>query len=350
MKIIQVCPRYYPDIGGVETHVREIAERLVKMDHKVEVVCTDPNRVHSKTDFINGVSVTRFRSFAPHDAFFIAPKMKIYLKTLNAEILHAHGYHAFPALFAMLAAREKRFIFTPHYHGKGHTPLRNMLLTFYNPIGRAIFHRANRIICVSEYEKNLITGKFSIPEERFIVIPNGLNLSEFKGIIGARNPHRILHVGRIEQYKGIQYIIDALSELPDYTLTLVGKGPYEPELYQLAVEKGVLDRITWKKNLSRNELLQEYTSAGLFISLSSFEAYGITVAEALVSGLQVIVNKKGALGEFVDGTICIGIDPTTENLVNAITTMKHGQGYQKQILDWDEVVKGIVEIYSGVLS
>ena len=345
MRIIQVCPRYYPDIGGVETHVREIAERLVKMGHKVEVVCTDPCGVHPKNDSINGISVTRFRSFAPHDAFFIAPKMAPYLKTLDAEILHAHGYHAFPALFAMLAAREKRFIFTPHYHGKGHTPLRNILLTFYNPMGRAIFHRANRIICVSEYEKNLITGKFGIPEERFTVIPNGLNLSEFKGIIGARNPHRILHVGRIEQYKGIQYIIDALPELPYFTLTLVGKGPYEHELHQLAVEKDVSDRITWKKDLSRNELLQEYASAGLFISLSSFEAYGITVAEALASGLQVIVNKNGALGEFVDGTTCIGIDPFSENILEAIRSLKPSQGYQKQIMDWNVVVERIVDTY-----
>jgi len=345
MKIIQVCPRYFPDIGGVETHVREIAERLVKKGHNVEVVCTDPGGVHPKTDFINGVSVTRFRSFAPHDAFFIAPKMAPYLKTLDAEILHAHGYHAFPAMFAMMAARDKRFIFTPHYHGKGHTPLRNMLLTFYNPIGKAVFSRANRIICVSEYERKLITVKFGIQDEKFVVIPNGLNLSEFSGITGMKNHQRILHVGRLEAYKGIQHIIEALPELPDYTLTLVGKGPYESELHQLATEKDVSDRITWKKDLSREELLQEYALAGLFISLSSFEAYGITVAEALVSGLQVIVNRNGALGEFVDGITCVGIDPSPENLVKAIQSMKPGQGYRKKVLGWDEVVKRIVEIY-----
>ena len=345
MKIIQVCPRYFPDIGGVETHVREIAERLVKKGHKVEVVCTDPSGVHPKNDFINGVSITRFRSFAPHDAYFFSPKMASYLKTLDAEILHAHGYHAFPALFAMTAARNKRFIFTPHYHGKGHTSLRNMLLTFYNPFGRAIFHRANWIICVSEYEKNLIKGKFDIPEERFTVIPNGLNLSEFKGIIGAKYPHRILHVGRIEQYKGIQHVIGALPELPGYTFTIVGKGPYEHSLQQLAADIGVSDRVTWKKDLSRQDLLQEYASAGLMISLSSFEAYGITVAEALASGLQVIVNKNGALEEFVDGTTCIGIEPSAKNVIGAIRLLKPSQSYQKRIIDWNEVVERTVKTY-----
>ena len=42
MKIIQVCQRYYPDIGGIETHVREISEMLVKRGYDIEVVCTDP--------------------------------------------------------------------------------------------------------------------------------------------------------------------------------------------------------------------------------------------------------------------------------------------------------------------
>ena len=188
MNIIQVCPRYFPDIGGVETHVQEISERLVRQGHQVEVVCTDPRGVHPRQDCINGVQVRRFRSFAPYDAYFIAPGMFHHIKTNDAEILHAHGYHAFPALFARMAVKEKRFIFTPHYHGKGHTPFRNMLLKFYDPLGRTIFKRADRIICVSGYEKNLIKKKFCIREEKFVVIPNGLNLSEFTNVTRGKIP------------------------------------------------------------------------------------------------------------------------------------------------------------------
>ena len=140
MKIIMVCPRYHPDIGGVETHVQEISERLVRKGYRVEVVCTDPHGTHPKTDCINGVKVTKFRSFAPNDAYFFAPQMAFYLKHRDAAILHAHGYHAFPALFAEMAAdRYKRFIVTPHYHGKGHTPFRNFLFKFYGFIAKNIF-------------------------------------------------------------------------------------------------------------------------------------------------------------------------------------------------------------------
>ena len=75
MKIIQVCPRYYPDIGGVETDVKEMSERLVRKGFEVEVVCTDPSGKHPKEEFINGVEVRRFRSIAPYDAYFFAPQI-----------------------------------------------------------------------------------------------------------------------------------------------------------------------------------------------------------------------------------------------------------------------------------
>ena len=91
MNIVQVCPRYYPDIGGVETHVQEISEKLVKHGFNVEVVCTDPVGNLSKNEVINKVSITRFRSYAPSDAYYFAPQIFLYLKNNCADIIHAHS-------------------------------------------------------------------------------------------------------------------------------------------------------------------------------------------------------------------------------------------------------------------
>jgi len=200
---------------------------------------------------------------------------------------------------------------------------------------------------VSKYEKQLIKKRFDIPEEKFVIIPNGINFSEFAGVSVQKNPTQLLYIGRIEKYKGIHHIITALQQLPQITLTIVGRGPYETELHRLAAELMVSERITWKKDLSRKELIEEYTSAGVFISLSSQEAYGITVAEALTSGLQVIVNEEGALSEFIDGGMCIGIEPSAKNLEDAIRSLKAPTSYAKKILDWDEVVERIIEVYSS---
>ncbi len=351
MKIAQVCPRYYPDIGGVETHAREISERLVKRGFEVEVICTDPTGELPKNEIINGVTVTRFISVAPGDAYYFAPHIYCYLKDKNYDIIHAHSYHALPALFAALAKNGRRFIFTPHYHREGHTHLRNLLLKYYKPIGGKIFEMADKVICVSDYEKRKVISDFSVPEGKIEKIPNGLNFAEFVNIKHEKklNGERtILYVGRLEKYKGIQHIIMVLPHLKDYRLKIIGKGHFENDLRELARELSVIERIDWYRDLPREEILQHYTSADVFLMLSTHEAYGITVAEALTSGIPCIVAMGSALEEFVDGKTCVGLNYpiNIEKLASAIESIRSmPPNGLKNIMDWNEVVKKLIRIY-----
>lgn len=92
MKIIQVCPRFFPDIGGIETHVYEISKRLAK-DNDVYVYTTDPTGKLPKQEMIEGVNVLRFKSFAPNEAYFFSPLMYFALKKQSCDILHVHSFH-----------------------------------------------------------------------------------------------------------------------------------------------------------------------------------------------------------------------------------------------------------------
>ena len=354
MKIAQVCPRYFPYIGGVETNVKEISERLVLVNHDVEVITTDPSGKLRKKDIINGVKVTRFKSFAPGEAYYFAPQICLYLMNHSYDVIHAHSYHALPAFFAALSERNKQFVFSPHYHREGHTPFRNLLHKPYKLFGKMIFSRADAIICVSEYEKGLIESDFNV-KEKTIKIPNGLNLSEFENLKRHKNGNKekmLLYVGRLEEYKGVQYIIQSLPELQDFRLRIVGKGPYKDELHGIAKRIGVAERIEWLKDISRRELLECYADADLFLMLSSHEAYGITVAEALASGTLCIVVKGSALEEFVDGINCIGIEwpPTKEKIIKVLQGIEkvkkqQNSGKKKGLIDWNDVVDKIGEIY-----
>jgi len=344
MKIVQVCPRYYPDIGGVETHVKEISERLVKREFEVEVVCTDPTGKHPKKEIINGVKVRRFRSFAPYDAYFFAPQIYFHLKKAKCDVIHAHNYHALPAFFAALAKNDRKFVFTSHYHGRGHTVLRNILHKPYKFFGSGIFRKADRVICVSRYEKELITGNFDLSDEKLAYVPNGINLEEFGIKGGVKNKKTILYVGRVERYKGVQHIIRAMPHLENYKLVIVGKGPYKDELRKLAFSIDVNSRIEWLKDLSREELLEQYKSAGVFVFLSSFEAFGITVAEALASGTPCIVAEKGALKEFIDEKICFGLR-NPEN-VNELAEKIIEVSKSKLEIDFSDLPKDKIKIRS----
>ena len=363
MKIIHVCPRYYPAIGGVETHVKEISERLVKKGFEVEVLCTKPFlstgslfcKEKKCEEVINGVRVRRFRSFAPKDAYFCAPQIYFYLKKAHCDLIHAHNYHALPAFFAALAKKRRKFIFTPHYHGKGHTVLRDLLHKPYKLIGSRIFRDADRIVCVSRYEKELIKGNFGLSDKKLVCIPNGINWEAFRIRSSVKNKRTILYVGRLERYKGIQYILEALRYLDDFRLVIVGKGPYEGELRRLASCINVNMRIDWLKDLTREGLVEQYKCAGVFVFLSSFEAFGITVAEALASGTPCIVAEMGALKEFVDGKTCFGLGYPVDSkkLAEKIRDVSNrdinlSDLPMEKIKSWDEVVDEYETVYREI--
>jgi glycosyltransferase involved in cell wall biosynthesis len=344
MRIAQVCPRYRPYIGGVETHVEELSKRLVRLGHEVTVISTDPSGKLPESEVVDGVKVVRFPAFAPGDAYYLSMPLRAHMKKADFDVVHAHGYHAFPALFAA-PSNAPKFVFTPHYHGKGHTPLRNLLLKPYAYLGKGIFERADKVICVSEFEKSLVCRDFKC-DGKVVVIPNGVNKAEFKGLEPfPKGLKLILYVGRLEEYKGVQYAIRAMPFLPFYRLLVIGKGPYKEALVEEAVKVGVKDKVGFMADQSRADLLRWYTTADVFIMLSTAEAYGITVAEALTAGVPCIVARGSALEEF-GGDSCQVVDvPIEGGKLTEYVKEAQFNGMPKNVLDWDEVAERVLEVY-----
>lgn len=356
MKICFVTHRFYPNIGGVETHVYEIARRIARRvaeKFSVEIITADSNGF-KEFEEIEGMLIRRFKSFSPKDAYYFSPSLYRYLKknSVKYDIIHAHNYHAFPALFASLAKRNK-FVFTPHYHGFGHSFFKDLLHKPYKLIGKKIFERADAIICVSEYERNLVLRNFKIDKDKIYVIPNGVNLEEFEGIGKKENRDRdvkkILYVGRVERYKGLDYVVKALKHLPDFILEVVGDGNYKPNVVRLAEKMGVIDRVRFYHDLDRKELVKKYVDADVFVLLSKHEAYGIVVAEALAAKTPCIVANTSALSEWIDNKNVFGINYPIDVKTLSDLIIKTSQTSVKNVklLSWDEVSQRVLEIYTS---
>jgi glycosyltransferase involved in cell wall biosynthesis len=352
MKILQVCPRYYPYIGGVEEHVRNISELLSKK-HEIVVCSTDPSAKLQQTERIQNVEVRRFPAFAPSESYFFSLPLKEYLTTHSKEfdLIHAHSYHAFPAFFAAISKDKRNFVFTPHYHGTGHTFIRSILHFPYRFWGKRIFSEAKRIICVSKSEKVLIEKDFPINENKISVIPNGINLEEFKQLTQKKKDHQIiLTVCRLESYKGIQYLIEVLPELDsNVSLEIVGKGPYKNFLLREVKRLKLIQRVNFLQDLPRASLLQKYVDADVFALLSEHEAFGICIAESLCARTPCVVSNIQALKEWVDNKNCFGVNLPV-NLSDLRSTINVAMKTRAQkiskILDWQEVASKITELYN----
>jgi glycosyltransferase involved in cell wall biosynthesis len=351
LRVAQVCPRYFPSIGGVETHVREISKRLLAKGFDVEILATDPSLSCPRSSIEEGLRLQSFPVWAPDQSFFFSGHLMSYLKKHSSEyaIIHAHNLHALPAFYSAFSKASNRLVLTPHYHGTGHTLGRSIAHVLSRPLMISAVRRADLVVCVSNYEADLVRRKLRVSNDKIRVVPNGLDLKEFAGSEkSAKNDGLLLYVGRLEKYKGAQYIIRCLKFLePEYHLVVVGDGPYKSDLVRLAEREGVTSRVRILAGLSRPELLRLYRSASVFLQLSEREAYGITVAEALASATPCIVRQTSALSEWVDGVNCFGIgDPGLSiNLAKLVKIAGESRVTSPRITDWDVVTDKLAEAY-----
>jgi len=369
MKVIQIVHSYYPFIGGVETHVKEISEELSKRGIQVEIYTTDPTGDLPREEIVGGISVKRFRSWAPNGCYFVPfPEMWIAFRKIHADIIHVHCIHDLHAPFAFLFLPSKETIYlTPHYCGQGGSFVRRLFWRLYRPVLRILIRRASLITCVSKYEKQLIRKEFNIPKQKIVVVPNGIDVRELKKIknqVIMQKPTirndvtTILYVGRIDEKKNVGEIISAISILHEerernIKLTIVGSGRLVPRLKKVAKQKGVSKIIEWKQNIPRELLLEEYAKASIFVFPSEIEAFGLAVCEAIAMGVPTIVANAGALSELVSAGLATGIDPpiTSKKIAKCITETLNEvpvSGQEISFKAWSQVAQIMFNLYRSV--
>ena len=352
MKIAQVCHRYFPNVGGVERHVQEIAERLAER-HEVEVITADRSRGLPESETVNGVKVTRFRSLSPGNAYFIAPQIRSYLKKSRFDVVHAHNYHALPALFAALAKEDEIFVFNPHYHGAGSTPFRDRLNRPYKNLGSRIFDKSDTIICDSNYERKLVESNFG-NRDNIEIVPSGVDLDEIRNAKPLElDEEFVLYLGRLDRYKNVQSAIRAMRYLPqDLHFYIGGVGDYARELESLIGELDLEGRVKLLGFVPEEDKYRWMKSCQVFVNLSGVEAFGITVLEALAAGATVVVNAEGGLSEFAEKFDAVRSvrpeDISPKELAQAIEC-SIGKVINDDLdgYDWRSIVANIENIYKN---
>jgi glycosyltransferase involved in cell wall biosynthesis len=196
-------------------------------------------------------------------------------------------------------------VFTPHYHGVGHTPLRQALHLAYRPAGRRLMAASSRIVVDTEAEAGLVQQDFPrhVHRDKLTVIPPAV-----ADPVRGRQPYPgqspvVLTVARQEPYKRTDLLIRAVVELRSrgvpVKLVVVGDGSGMTVYRELAARLGAGDVVTFTGLVEEETLGRWWASASLYATASRQEAYGIALAEALKAGLPVVASGIPAHREVV---------------------------------------------------
>jgi glycosyltransferase involved in cell wall biosynthesis len=199
----------------------------------------------------------------------------------------------------------------------------------YNPDRFQLWHRllapawtrvvdgAAGIVCPSEHLAGLLRRRRAVDIE---LIPNGFDPCRFRPDRPRQN--RILAVSRLFRRKGVQYVLEALRELPPgWELSVVGDGPYLPTLRSRAEELGVRVRFHGWLEHDSHELRDLYETSRIFVLPSEVENFPVVLLEAMGAGLAIVTTHSNGCAEAVGdaGVLVPPHDP--ESIRRAVRTL-----------------------------
>jgi glycosyltransferase involved in cell wall biosynthesis len=160
--------------------------------------------------------------------------------------------------------------------------------------------RADRVIVPSRYLARWVVG-WGVPAEKIVVIYNAVEPVD--GVeplpVPLKTPIKAVTVGRLIPLKRVDGLLEALKELPDLGLVVVGDGPERLRLERRARELGVSDRVYFAGQRSKKEALGLMAACDLFVLNSVHEGLPHVVLEAMALGLPVVATVAGGTPEVV---------------------------------------------------
>ena len=201
-------------------------------------------------------------------------------------------------------------------------------LRWYSFIGmqKKVSRTFSRIITVSNRAREDISKDFSIPVDKFRVIPNGIDTEIFHPLPGVdREKNRVIVTNSSDTpLKGLRYLLQAVAQVSkSHRVKLVVVGaPHKNGNIKKFVRKWDLEECTtFTGRISNTELVKHYAKAAVAVVPSVYEGFGFPAGEAMACGTPIISTAGGALPEVVGdaGILIPPADPSA--LFRALTNI-----------------------------
>lgn len=333
LSVLHIGKFYPPHRGGIETHLYDLATRQAS-EAAVEVVVAHD---HARTDreILNGVGVTRCATLGVIASMPVCLGMAGEIRRHPADIVHLHTPNPGAALALLLSGHRGKVVVTHHADTMG----RRLLRKLSDPFVGAVMDRASAIIVTSSRYLSSSLELWAY-QKKCRVVPLAIDPAPFQEVLpeskmvqdrfGAR---MLLAVGRLVPYKGFRFAIEAMTQV-DGHLCIIGSGPEENFLRQLARDINVAEKVTFMSRV--DDLRPYYQAACAFVlpSVSRAEAFGVVQLEAMASGTPIVNTRldSGVPEVGLDGISAITVPPSDATaLAAAMNTLLNDRVLSSQL-------------------
>jgi glycosyltransferase involved in cell wall biosynthesis len=252
LDIVHVYKDYHPVVGGIENHLKLVAEAQAAEGHRVSVLVSAEGR-KGETSTENGVEIVRSARIAAPASTPLSPGLFLKVMRRKPDIVHLHSPYP-PGELAWLLRGRHPAVMT--YHSD--VVKQRVLGQLWAPLQRKVLSKIDRVFATSPRYVESSPFLRHLPNSKLRVLPLGIDLQRYveagdrfraskkRGRDSGSADLRIVFVGRLRYYKGLSVLVEALPDLPEgIRLTVVGTGPLGDELRSRARSLGVSERIDW---------------------------------------------------------------------------------------------------------
>jgi glycosyltransferase involved in cell wall biosynthesis len=374
-----VAPYYAPHVGGVESHVHDMAKYMVDQGDDVTVLTSRYDKHLPALERREGIIVRRVPTVVEALRTPFMPRVHQEVLDGDWDIVHSHTPPPFTAYFACTAAEARGIPHVLTYHCDDEITLPAIgpvLVALYREsLGRWTLAHSTQVVVSTEsyartsrlvwrYDPEVIGA--AIDAKRFSPMVDGSKVREHLRIPPPEEGHMVLYVGRLVPHKGVEFLLEAVPKLrPSAHLVVVGTGPWGDTLEKRARMMGVADRVTFAGAVPFPELPQYYRAADVTVlpSISRLEAFGLVGLEGMASERPVVLSDipgvREVIEDGVEGFHSRPVDPDDiAEKVNTLLDDPHlraemGQRGRKRVLDKftaDVVGKQFRDIYLRILE
>ncbi|KAJ8019860.1 Phosphatidylinositol N-acetylglucosaminyltransferase subunit A [Holothuria leucospilota] len=368
--ICMVSDFFYPNMGGVESHIYQLSQCLIQRGHKV-IIITHAYGNRSGVRYLTNMLKVYYIPMGPFYNQCVLPTLFTSLPLIRnilirEKIAIVHGHSAFSALAheTMFHAKtlQLKTIFTDHsLFGFADA---SSLLT--NEILKFSLADSNHAICVSHTSKENTVLRASLVPSLVSVIPNAVDTSVFAPDLTKRNHSKIIIVvvSRLVYRKGMDLLAGIIPEIccnhPDVDFLIGGDGPKRVDIEEVRESYQLQDRVVMLGALPHSEVQNVLNQGDIFLNTSLTEAFCIAIVEGACCGLQVVSTKVGGVPEVLPEELILLAEPSVKSLVSSLecaikrkrdgTALPPEEMYKRMrdVYSWQNVAMRTEKVYDSI--